>query len=99
MEKGGPDAPEWQDVYARRDDYSAGSVPPPGALILFAGAEVQKDSTEVTMWGFGRNRKRWLVEHWVLKGDTSRSEVWTELVAMFSVTWEHAGGSEMMVLD
>ncbi|WP_261925765.1 phage terminase large subunit family protein [Methylorubrum sp. GM97] len=96
--KEGADAPEWQDVYSRRDDYLTGTVPS-GALILFAGADVQKDRLEVTVWGFGRNRERWLIEHRVLTGDTSRSEVWAELEAMFSETWEHASGSEMMVRD
>ena len=37
--KEGADAPEWQDVYSRRDDYLTGTVPS-GALILFAGADV-----------------------------------------------------------
>ncbi|WP_462116967.1 phage terminase large subunit family protein [Methylorubrum extorquens] len=96
--KEGADAPEWQDVYSRRDDYLTGTVPA-GALILFGGADVQKDRLEVTVWGFGRNRERWLIEHRVLTGDTSRSEFWAELEAMFSETWEHASGSEMMVRD
>ena len=96
--KEGVDAPEWKDVYARRDDYLSGTVSP-GALILFAGADVQKDRIEVSVWGFGRNRERWLVEHRVLTGDTSRGPVWAELSAMFEETWEHPSGTEMAVRD
>ncbi|UMY16648.1 phage terminase large subunit family protein [Methylobacterium organophilum] len=96
--KEGADAPEWQDVYARRDDYLSGTVSH-GALILFAGADVQKDRIEVSVWGFGRNRERWHIEHRVLPGDTTRPEVWAELEAMFGETWEHASGAEMAVRD
>ncbi|MGW5960762.1 phage terminase large subunit family protein [Methylorubrum thiocyanatum] len=96
--KEGVDGPEWKDVYARRDDYLSGTVSA-GALILFAGVDVQKDRLEVSVWGFGRNRERWLVEHRVLTGDTARPAVWAELVTMFDETWEHASGAEMAVRD
>ncbi|SFG92781.1 phage terminase large subunit family protein [Methylobacterium gossipiicola] len=97
--KEGVDAPEWQDVYARRDRaYLSGTIPL-GALILFAGVDVQKDRLEVGIWAFGRNRERWLIEHRVLPGETNRPEVWKSLEAMFDETWEHAGGAEMGVRD
>jgi phage terminase large subunit GpA-like protein len=44
------DAPEWQDVYRRRDTYRSGTVPR-GTLILFGGVDVQKDRLEVGVWG------------------------------------------------
>lgn len=96
--KEGADAPEWQDVYARRDAYLSGTVSH-AVLILFAGVDVQKDRIEVSVWGFGRNRERWLVEHRVLPGDTARAKVWAELEAMFGETWEHESGAEMAVRD
>ncbi|WP_026190809.1 phage terminase large subunit family protein [Methylobacterium sp. WSM2598] len=96
--KEGADAPEWQDVYARRDAYLSGTVSR-AALILFAGVDVQKDRLEVGIWAFGRNRERWLVEHRVLPGATNRPEVWAELEAMFDETWQHESGAEMAVRD
>jgi len=92
------DAPEWDHVYQRRDGYSSGTVPL-GALILFAGVDVQKDRLEVGIWGFGRNRQRWLIEHRVLPGQTNRPEVWRELETMFTETWRHESGTEMSVRD
>lgn len=92
------DAPEWDHVFRQRDGYSTGTVPA-GALVLFAGADVQKDRIEVGVWGFGRNRQRWLIEHRVLPGQTNRPEVWTDLEAMFSETWVHESGTEMAVRD
>lgn len=92
------DAPEWEHVYHQRDGFLSGTVSR-GVLILFAGVDVQKDRLEVGIWGFGRNRQRWLVEHRVLPGPTNRPEVWAELEKMFSETWLHDSGAEMAVRD
>ncbi len=90
------DAPEWDDVYNRRDDYLAGTVPA-GALFLEAGIDVQKDRIEVGVWGFGRARQRWLIEHRVLPGATSQPAVWATLEAMFEETLPHVDGGEVTV--
>ena len=92
------DAPEWQDVYRRRGTYRSGTAPE-GVLILFAGVDVQKDRLEVGVWGFGRNRERWLVEHRILMGRTDRPDVWAALAAMMGETWRHESGAEMPVRD
>src|SRR6185312_10572107 len=92
------DAPEWDQVYRQRDGYRAGSVPK-GALVLFGGVDVQKDRLETGIWGFGRNRQRWLIEHRVLPGPTNRPEVWADLAKMFDETWRHECGTEMSVRD
>jgi phage terminase large subunit GpA-like protein len=92
------DAPEWEHVYGRRDAYRSGTVPK-GALVLFGAADVQKDRIEVGVWGFGRNRERWLIEHRVIPGQTNRPEVWAELARMFDERWPHESGAEMAVRD
>lgn len=92
------EAPEWDRVFGRREAYRSGTVPS-GALILFAGVDVQKDRLEVGIWGFGRNRERWLIEHRVLPGQTNRPEVWADLAAMFNESWRHESGADMAVRD
>jgi phage terminase large subunit GpA-like protein len=92
------EAPKWETVYERRDAYASGSVPL-GALILFAGVDLQKDRIEVGIWGFGRARQRWLIEHRVLPGSPTRPEVWAELEKLFQETWRHETGAEMAVRD
>lgn len=92
------DAPDWDQVYQQRGPYPSGTCPN-GVLILFGAADVQKDRIEVGIWGFGRNRQRWLIEHRVLPGPTNRPEVWSSLSGMFSETWPHESGAEMSVRD
>src|SRR5512137_1437626 len=72
------EAPDWQRLLERREDYRMGTVPA-GGLLLVGGADVQKDRIEASIWAFGRGLEAWLVEHRVLMGDTSRDAVWSRL--------------------
>jgi phage terminase large subunit GpA-like protein len=88
------EAPDWQHLLERREDYSLGSVPA-GGLLLTAGADVQKDRIEVSIWAFGRGKETWLVEHRVLMGDTARDVVWKRLGELVAETWTHASGAQL----
>ena len=88
------EAPDWQRLLERREDYRIGSVTS-GGLLLTAGADVQKDRLEVSVWAFGRGKESWLVEHRVLMGDTARDTVWKALAAMLAEQWTHACGAQM----
>lgn len=88
------EAPDWQQLLERREDYRIGSVPR-GGLLLVGGADVQKDRIEVSVWAFGRGKTAWLVEHRVLMGDTARDAVWNQLRALLGETWTHAGGAQL----
>ena len=88
------EAPDWQRLLERREDYRIGAVPV-GGLLLTAGADVQKDRIEVSIWAFGRGKESWLVEHRVLMGDTARDDVWKSLAAVMRETWTHETGCQM----
>ena len=88
------EAPDWQRLIERRDDYRIGSVPA-GGLLLVGGADVQKDRIEVSVWAFGRGKESWLIEHRVLMGDTARDSVWKRLAEMLAESWTHASGAAM----
>ena len=88
------EAPDWQRLLERREDYRIGTVPE-GGLLLVGGADVQKDRIEVSIWAFGRGKESWLVEHRVLMGDTARDAVWKRLAELIAGTWTHACGAVM----
>jgi phage terminase large subunit GpA-like protein len=88
------DAPDWQRLYERREDYKIGTVPR-GGFFVTAGIDVQKDRIEASVWAWGREKESWLVEHRILVGDTSRQEVWKSLSVMVSETWTHESGCEL----
>ncbi|MFN3629063.1 MAG: phage terminase large subunit family protein [Casimicrobiaceae bacterium] len=88
------EAPDWQRLIERREDYPLGTVPM-GGLLLVGGADVQKDRIEVSVWAFGRGKECWLIEHRVLMGDTARDAVWKALGGMLAETWTHASGAQL----
>jgi phage terminase large subunit GpA-like protein len=86
--------PDWERLIERREDYPIGRVPR-RALLLTAGADVQKDRIEVSVWAFGRGKEAWLIEHRVLMGDTAREPVWKRLAELIDATWTHEAGAQM----
>ncbi len=88
------EAPDWQRLIERREDYRVGTVPQ-GGLLLVGGADVQKDRIEASIWAFGRSKEAWLVEHRVLMGDTARDTVWTQLEALLGEQWTHESGATL----
>ena len=90
------EAPDWQRLYDRREDYKSGTISA-GGLFLTAGADVQKDRIEVSIWAWGRDKESWLVEHRIIEGDTSRREVWDGLSALLGETWERETGAQLPI--
>lgn len=88
------EAPDWQRLVERREDYRIGTVPQ-GGLLLVGAADVQKDRIEASIWAFGRGKESWLVEHRVLMGDTARDAVWKRLAELIAENWTHASGAAM----
>lgn len=72
------EAPDWELLYGRRENYPIGQVPDP-VVFLTAGVDVQKDRIELEVVGWGRNLESWSVDYVVLHGDTASDEVWEQL--------------------
>ena len=85
------DAPDWQRLYERRGGFALGHVPA-GGLFLTAGADVQRDRIEVSVWAWGRGLTSWLVDHLVIDGGPGQAEPWAALTALLGRTWPHASG-------
>jgi len=92
IEKG--EAPDWQRLYERREDWQIGTVPR-GGLFLTAGADVQKDRVEVSIWAWGRGLRSWLVDHIVLAGGPESATTWSGLDELLGRSWQHASGVQL----
>jgi phage terminase large subunit GpA-like protein len=100
LEKG--EAPPWEDLYQRREDYPMGKVPP-GGLVLTAGVDVQAKRLECEVVAWGRGMESWSIEYVVVPGDTSDEETWKGLEPVLERQYEHLGGKtsqvRMMAVD
>jgi phage terminase large subunit GpA-like protein len=92
------EAPEWQKLYDRREDYKVGLVPR-GGLFLTAGADVQKDRIEVEVAAWGRGKESWSVDYRVFEGDTSRAAVWEKLTGLLNESFTTESGLELPIMQ
>ncbi len=90
------EAPDWRRIYDRRELWEPGTVPA-GGLFLTAGADVQRDRLEVSIWAWGRGKASWLVEHEVLMGDAACETPWRLLTAMLNRSYRHENGAHLAV--
>ncbi len=90
------EAPEWQRLYDRREDYRIGQVPA-GGIFLTAGIDVQKDRLEIEIVAWGRGRESWSIDYRVLPGDPVKEEVWKELDAIVSETFTSVDHVELPI--
>ena len=94
-EKG--DAPEWERLHDRSEDYKIGFVPE-GGLFLTAGLDVQRDRVEVEVVAWGLHKQSWSVDYRVFYGDVSdkafRERVYSEIMDRH---YEHACGASLSV--
>src|SRR4029077_16100135 len=64
-------------------------------LFLTAGADIQKDRIEVSIWAWGRGLTSWLVDHIVIAGGPERQASWGERRSLLGRTWPHAHGARL----
>jgi len=88
------EAPDWQRLWERREDWPIGTVPQ-GGLFLTAGADVQKDRIEVSVWAWGRGLESWLIDHLVIEAGPGNQLAWTKLATLLGETWPHASGQRL----
>jgi phage terminase large subunit GpA-like protein len=92
------EAPEWQRLYDRRETWTPGALPA-GCLKLTAGVDVQRSPgrVEVFVWGWGRNRQSWLVDHVVVIGSPFAWRTWEQVAAVLETIYPHASGGALPI--
>lgn len=86
------DAPEWQRLYERREEYQQGTLPSTEIYYLTAGVDVQAKRIEYEVVGWGKDKQSWSVEYGIIEGDTSTEAPWNELAPLLQRTWTHTKG-------
>jgi phage terminase large subunit GpA-like protein len=90
--------PDYEVLMGRFEDYHLGQVPL-GPLFLTAGVDVQKTWMEGYVWGFGRNRQRWVVDWWRIERPPFGDPLaWEELDAKLYQTYRHPSGAQMSIM-
>ena len=90
------EAPDWELLHNRREDYPLGEVPE-GAVFITAGVDVQKNRFECELVAWGRNLESWSLDYVVISGDTTEDRVWEELTKLSRNTYKTPNGLRMPI--
>jgi phage terminase large subunit GpA-like protein len=85
------ESPPWENLYNRRENYAL-NAPPAEVAFITAGVDVQKDRLELEIVGWCKGKRSYSIDYRVLLGDTAQLDVWEQLAAVVSETWERADG-------
>lgn len=93
------DAPEWDALYRRREDYAIGRCPR-GVLFLTCGVDVQQHSLRYEVVGWGRGKRSWSIDIGIIPGDTSDlgpTGPWPQIDALLDRSFPHEGGTYLRI--
>lgn len=86
------EAPDWEELYRRREDYPM-QVLPEGAHLLTAGVDFQGNRVEMEVTGWGPGWESWVVDYVVIEGDPIKDPtVWEELRTALGRGYPRADG-------
>ncbi len=90
------EAPSWETLRDRaaNSDYPRGRVPE-GALVLTLGIDCQGDRVEWQLVGWGRDKRRWIIEYGVIPGHISEDRCRTSLDGLLAQQWPNAYGHRL----
>lgn len=72
------DAPDWEDLFRRRESYRIGTVPRRG-MVLTAGVDVQANRLEAEVVAWGPGMESWSIAYEVIPGDPAEQATWEAL--------------------
>lgn len=91
------EAPEWERLYSRREQYPIGSVPD-GVRFITAGVDVQADRWVYEVVGWGLNKESWSIDAGVIPGDTSNEADWLKVDELLNRTFPGSLGPMSIVM-
>lgn len=84
--------PAYQPILDGREDYEVAHLK---ARVLTAMTDLHGDRLEVEWRAWAKNEESWGMGHFVLFGNTERTEVWDEWTKHLQRTVQHASGATM----
>lgn len=95
------EAPKWERIMLRlRGGYEAGSLPiDHSALVVTAGADVQRDRIEVEVIAWGDSKRSWSIGYFTCRGDTTNPDgpAWAELRRVLEADYSGFGISMALI--
>ena len=93
------DRPDDQIIYERRSRTRNLGELEAGVMVIYAGIDVQGDRIEMSVWGFGKENRRWLIDHQIFAGEplNSNAESFKALNVALYQTYKHPIGGQLPI--
>lgn len=91
------EAPDWDRLYARREQYAIGSLPSSEIVLVTAGVDVQSDRFVYEVVGWAADKRSWSIEAGELYGSPSHASSWAQLDELLSRTYVAADGTQLSI--
>lgn len=87
--------PPFQPILDGREDYATDAlvIVPARGVVITAMTDLHGNRLEVEWRAWARNEESWGLGHFVLHGDTNRTEVWQEWTTHLQRKWQHESGA------
>jgi phage terminase large subunit GpA-like protein len=92
----GESPPDYEKLMARTEEYYLGQVPT-GPLFLTAGVDVQKTWLEGYVWGWGRDRNRWVIDWFRIEISPFEPAAWAALEEKLLKAYRHPKGGDLQI--
>lgn len=87
----------WEHLHKRREYYASDEFLPQGVLILTAGVDVQHDRLECTVYGWGKDKECWGIEHRIIYGSPELPETWQQLDGFLQLVRKLENGAQLPI--
>ena len=87
------DAPDWEKIYLRRENYKIGVVPKE-VVFLTQAVDIQKDRIELEVVGWGEDKENWSITHEVIEAKLRMMRCGLNSMTILLKTILRSGGKE-----
>lgn len=90
------EAPEWEHIFNRRENYKH-NVVPNDVVLLTAGVDVQGNRLELEIVGWCQGKRSYSIDYRQIHGNTTDVETWKQLLAIKNETFVREDGQGMQI--
>jgi phage terminase large subunit GpA-like protein len=91
------EAPDWERLIERREDYAAATVPK-GGLFLTCGVDVQPDRIEAEIVAWGRGYESWSIDYRIIEGRATAEDLKARLEELLGAVYPSETGADMPII-
>lgn len=92
------EAPDHEKLMSRREaSYRLGQVPPE-VLFLTCGVDCQKTWLEGYVYGWGRGRQRWVIDHWRIEHSPFEGAAWDALTGKLNQVYRRQDNRDLSIV-